>query len=194
MATLQKGKTIIWPIIWKRDASKEDSQGSMIVSCEIMFFVNVCSNMIEMKMFVWNGTILQNKISPIECQKQNIFISDKIRGTLTTSLETLAGHWETVLTSTKRCLHQNVYTEQLEDNNWGPCPTGSTSNGNRHRVLPPPGGNGVDPGGLPKNSKKVNERGCMQRFKIERCKPLSTDLWRKPQTNGFHEFILFCRR
>ena len=21
---------------------------------------------------------------------------------------------------------------------------------------------------------------------------LSTDLWRKPQTNGFHEFILFC--
>ena len=45
----------------------------MIVSCEIMFFVNVCSNMIEMKMFVKNGTILQNKISPIECQNQNIF-------------------------------------------------------------------------------------------------------------------------
>ena len=35
----------------------------MIVSCEIMFFVNVCSNMIEMKMFVLTGTILQNKIS-----------------------------------------------------------------------------------------------------------------------------------
>ena len=28
-----------------------------------------------------------------------------------------------------------------------------------HRVLPPLGGNGVNPGGLPKNSKKVNERG-----------------------------------
>ena len=25
---------------------------------------------------------------------------------------------------------------------------------------------------------------------IERSNPLSTDLWRKPQTNGFHEFIL----
>ena len=63
--------------------------------------------------------------------------------------------------------------------------------GNRHRVLPPLGGNGVNPGGLPKNSKKVNERGCMQRFMIERGNPLSTDLWVKPQTNDFHEFILF---
>ena len=49
----------------------------MIVSCEIMFFVNVCSNMIETKMFVLNGTIFQNKISPVECQNQNIFITDK---------------------------------------------------------------------------------------------------------------------
>ena len=45
----------------------------MIVSCEILIFVNPCSNMIEMKMFVSNGTILKNKISPIECQNQNIF-------------------------------------------------------------------------------------------------------------------------
>ena len=48
----------------------------------------------------------------------------------------------------------------------------------------------MDPGGLPKNSKKVNERGCMQRCMIERGNPLSTDLWVKPLTNGFHEFIL----
>ena len=49
----------------------------------------------------------------------------------------------------------------------------------------------MNPGGLPKNSKKVNKRGCRQRFAIERGKPLFTELWRKPQTNGFHEFILF---
>ena len=61
----------------------------MIVSCEITFFVNVCSNMIEMKMFVVNGTILQ--ISPIEWQNQNIFIADKIGGSLSISLETLGG-------------------------------------------------------------------------------------------------------
>ena len=69
-----------------------------------------------------------------------------------------------------------VYTENLEDSNSGPCLAGSTSSGNHHRVLPPLGGNGVDPGGLLENSRKVNERGCMQRFKIERCNPLSTDL------------------
>ena len=77
----------------------------MIVSCEITLFVNVCSNMIEMKMFVLIGTILQNKISPIECQNQNIFITDKFGGSQSISLETLADHCETVLTSTKRCLH-----------------------------------------------------------------------------------------
>ena len=51
-------------------------------------FLNPCSNMIEMKMFVSNGTILQNKISPIKCQNQNIFITDKIGGSLSKSPET----------------------------------------------------------------------------------------------------------
>ena len=64
----------------------------MIVSCEILIFVNPCSNMIEMKMFVSNGTVLQNKISPIECQNQNISITDKFGGSLSISLETLADH------------------------------------------------------------------------------------------------------
>ena len=39
MGKLQKRKNIIWTIIWKRGAFKEDWQGSMIVSCEITFFV-----------------------------------------------------------------------------------------------------------------------------------------------------------
>ena len=30
----------------------------------------------------------------------------------------------------------------------------------------------------------------MQRFTIERCNLLFTEFWRKPQTNGFPEFIL----
>ena len=64
----------------------------MIVSCEIMFSVNGCSNMIEMKMFVLNETILQNRISPVECQNQNIFTADQIGGSLSISLETLADH------------------------------------------------------------------------------------------------------
>ena len=84
-----------------------------------------------------------------------------------------------------------MYTEKLEDDNSDLRPTGSTNNGNRRRVLPQLGGKGVNPGGLLKNSKKVNGRGCMQRFTIERSNPLSKDLWRKPQTNDFHEFIYF---
>ena len=77
----------------------------MIVSCEIMILANVCPNMLAMKKFVSKGTILQNKISPIECQNQNIFNKDKIGGSLSRSLETLADHLENVLTLTKRCLH-----------------------------------------------------------------------------------------
>ena len=50
----------------------------MIVSCEIMFSVNGSSKTIEMKMFVVNGTILQNKITPIECQNQNTFTQAKL--------------------------------------------------------------------------------------------------------------------
>ena len=41
----------------------------------------------------------------------------------------------------KRSDFKTVYTEKLEDDNSGPRPTGNTNNGNRHRVLPPPGGN-----------------------------------------------------
>ena len=90
--------------------------------------------------------------------------------------------------STLNRLHQEAGGQQLR-----PMPY-CTKNGSRHRVLLPPGGNGENPGGLPKNSKKVNKRGCKQRFAIERGNPLFTELWRKPQTNGFHEFILFCCR
>ena len=45
----------------------------MIVSCGIMFSANGCSNTIEMKKFVVKGTILQMKITPIECQNQSAF-------------------------------------------------------------------------------------------------------------------------
>ena len=64
----------------------------MIVSSETLIFVKPCSNMLEMKMFVSNGSILQNKIAPIECKNQNIFITDNIGGSLSISLETLADH------------------------------------------------------------------------------------------------------
>ena len=73
---------------------------------------------------------------------------------------TIHNQWENVLTLNKHCLHWPVYTKKLEDNNSSQCSTGSTRNGNRHRVLPPPGGNGQNPGGLPKNSKKVKKEAA----------------------------------
>ena len=39
----------------------------------------------------------------------------------------------------------------------GQCLSGSISNGTNHRVLPPVGGNGVIPGGVHNNSKKVDK-------------------------------------
>ena len=61
----------------------------MTDSYEIMNSMPECSNMIEMKMFVFNVTILKNKISPIECQNQNIFTTGKIGGSPSISQETL---------------------------------------------------------------------------------------------------------
>ena len=49
-------------------------------------------------------------------KNQNIFETNKIGGSLSISLES-NDHGENVLTSTKRCLHQTVHTENLEDNN-----------------------------------------------------------------------------
>ena len=120
--------------------------------------------------------------------KQNWWISLNKSGNDTQPLRKRSD-FKQALSTLKR-----FYTKKLEETNSSPFLTGSTSNGHRHRVLPPLGGNGVDPGGLPKNSKKVNERGCMQRLVIERGNALFTELWRKPQTNGFQEFILFCYR
>ena len=38
------------------------------------------------------------------------------------------------------------------------CLSGSISNGINHRAVPPDGGNGVDPGGLPKNSQRKSNK------------------------------------
>ena len=42
--------------------------------------------------------------------------------------------------------------------------------------------------------QKKSKKGRKQRFAIERVNPLFAEQWRKPQTNGFHVFILFCYR
>ena len=167
----------------------------MIVSCEIMFFVNVCSNTIEMKMFVVNGTILQNKdftnrMSEEEYlhNRQNWWISLNKFGNTTRTSEKTFWFQPSV-----------VYIKPFTPRSW-------TTTAQAHALLEVLGMATVNEFFLNlvamewilvvflRIQKKVNERGCKQRFKIERSNPLSTDLWVNPQTKGFHEFILFCDR
>ena len=68
--------------------------------------------------------------------------------------------------------------------------TGSTSNGNRHRVLLPHGGNGLNPDGLLKNSKSVKKRGCIKGLRSNgatRCLQIfDENLRRMAFTNSFY--------
>ena len=95
MGKVQETKSIFGPMIWKRDAREGRSQGFMIVSKEIMLSANGCSKTIEMKRFDVNGTILQKKITLIECQNLNSFTTGKFCGSLSTIQETLQNLWET---------------------------------------------------------------------------------------------------
>ena len=81
MGKLQKIKKNHLAHNLKKRCTKRKSQGSMIDS-------NGCSKTIEMKMFVVNGTIVQIKIIPIECQNQNTITGGKIGGSLSISAET----------------------------------------------------------------------------------------------------------
>ena len=87
--------------------------------------------------------------------------------------------------STLKRLHRKAGGRQLR-----PTPYWKYQQRNRHRVLPPPSGNGANPGGLPMNSKKVNKRGLRSNG-ATRCLQIFGE---NPQTNGFHEFIQFCYR
>ena len=52
------------------------------------------------------------------------------------------------------------------------------------------GGNGVDPGGLHQNSKKVDKKDACKDLWQNGEKPVVFGLWIKPHTNGYHEFVL----
>ena len=132
---------------------------SMADSC-VMFSVNGWYKTIEMKKLVVHGTFLQNKMTTTECQNQNTVTTGKIGGSFSTSQEMTPNGWENVLMSNKRCLHKHVYTKKSENNNSGGHSTGSISDGDQHRLLPPPGGNGKNPGGLPKDSSEINKEAA----------------------------------
>ena len=157
VGNFEKIENIFWPIISKRDAERDTMKESMIDSCEMTFSVDEWLKTIEMKKFVEHGMFLQMRTTPIVCHKKNTSTTGTIGGSISISRAMTPNHWENVLISNKRCLHESVYTKKLEENKSSPFLAGSTNNGERHRVLPLLGGNGKILGGLLQNSKKVKK-------------------------------------
>ena len=83
---LKNKETIILPIIWERDTSRGILKGFTIVSWKIPYFVNLNSNMIELKS-VSRWTRTRGKISPIIWRKQSTFDTERIGGSLSINLE-----------------------------------------------------------------------------------------------------------
>ena len=104
MGRLKNKETIILPIIWERDASRGILKGFTIVSWKIPYFVNLNSNMIELKKPVSRWTRTHRKISPIEWRKKSTVDTERIGGSLSINLEK-SDRWEIVLTSTMRWPH-----------------------------------------------------------------------------------------
>ena len=83
------------PIFWERDASRGVLMWFTIASWKILNFVNLNSNMIELKMSVSRWTNLRRKISPIIWRKQSTVDTERIDGSLSISPETLQNHGKT---------------------------------------------------------------------------------------------------
>ena len=151
---LKNKETIMLPKIWERDASRGVFRGFTIASWKILNFVNLNSDMIELKKSVSRWTNLRRKISPII--RKNWWISLNNSGK--TGPVRDRSDFNDALTTLNR-LHHESGEQQL-------------SNGTNHRVLPPVGGNGAILGGVHNNSKNVDKWGCMQSDLIQRGNPL----------------------
>ena len=90
--------------IWESDASRGILNGFTIASWKTLNFVNLNSNMIELKKSVSRWTNLRRKISPIIWRKESTFVTERIGGSLSIILEK-PDRWEIVLTSTMRWPH-----------------------------------------------------------------------------------------
>ena len=82
MGKLQHKESIMLPIIWERDTSRDIFKGSTIVLWTILNFVHLNSNVIEMKRSVSRWMSLRKKITDIIWRKQNTFDTEGIGGFL----------------------------------------------------------------------------------------------------------------
>ena len=141
------------------------------------------------------GRSCRTRFSPIECQNQNIFIYTH---KLVDLSQEVWKHWRTI-EKTFWLRPSVVYTKPFTPRIW-------RTTTQDHAVLEVPATATVIEFFLHlvamewilvvflRIQRKSIKGDCMRRFMVERGNPLSTDLWVKPQTKGFQEFILFCCR
>ena len=134
-------------------------------------------------------TIFQNKISPIECQNQNIFTTDNWWISLNKSGDTggplrSRSDFNQALSTSNRLKRESGGQKLRSMPHWKYQQWFFLHLVAIESILVV----------FLRIQRKSMKKGCMQRFSIERSNPLSTDLWVKPQTNVFHEIILFCYR
>ena len=197
MGKLQKIKNTIWPIICKRDASEENSQGSTIVSCEIMFSRermlennrddDVCRKRDDLAEEDHTYRMVRIRREYFH-YKQNWWISLNKSGNTTEPMR-------------KRFWLQPsvVYIEPFTPRSW-------RTTTQAHTPLEVPA---METGiefflhlvamewilvVFLRIQRKSKKEDASKGLRSNGNNPLSADLWRKPQTNGFHDFILFCCR
>ena len=190
----QKTKNIIKPIIWKRDASKRQFKGIH----DRFLRDHVFRERMHPEQSRWRclsciGTFLQNKITPIRMSESEYFhYRQNWWITLNKSWKQYSTIEKTFWLQPSVVYFKTVYTKKLEDNNSGRCPTGNTKK--------------WKPASSSSSNLVAMERILVVFLRIQRKSlkedaskglrsngddPLFTELWRKPQTNGFYEFILF---
>ena len=92
------------PTSWRRSARNSFSKESMTDSYEMNNSVIEWLKMVETKMFVDNGMLLQMKIIPTIWHHKNMIITRVINGLLQTRQIPILCQWSTDLTSNKHCL------------------------------------------------------------------------------------------
>ena len=181
LGRLKNKKTIIFPVIWERDASRKALKGFTIDSRKISNFVNLNSNMIELKKSASRWTRTRRKISPIEWRKMSTFDFKK-NWWISLNNSGKAGPVRDRSDFNDALTSKTVYTKNLEKNNSGQFNSGNTSNGTHLRVLHPAGGNGTFPGGAHDNKKESPRMSLHAKRHDGTERPVVCRLWTKPQT------------
>ena len=102
------------PTSWRRSARKSSSKEFMIDSYEMKNSAIEWLKMVETKMFVDNGMLLQMKIIPTIWPHKNIIITRVIGGLLQTRQVPILCQWSTDLNSNKHCLPCSNWNKKEE--------------------------------------------------------------------------------